>query len=47
MLCFRCITVNTVHKGDDYDDYDDDNNKDVAISGEVSVINKEADKCGM
>jgi hypothetical protein len=29
MVCFRHISVNTLHKGDDDDDDDDDNNNSV------------------
>jgi hypothetical protein len=27
MVCFRCINVNTLHKGDDDDDDDGDTNR--------------------
>ena len=32
MVCFRNISVNTLHKGDDDDDDDDDDKEQVAVS---------------
>jgi hypothetical protein len=39
MVCFRYISVNTLHKGDDDDDDDDDDdNSNMADKCSVSVV---------